>query len=260
MREQRLAKPVPRASGGPCRALDGRRVAVCKLLIILDDTPEMLNAAAEIDRLLHRGRRRRRRSPRRSWPGPTRSSAWCARHGACAPAATRAVSRPGRRPWSRAEGDGSVTFLATLLIGIVAGSRSMMAPAAVAWAARLGWIDLGADLGELHGLALGGARSSRPWRWSSSSPTSCRPPRAARCRCSSAAASSPAPSAAPRSAPPPAATVVGLVLGAVGAVAGTLGGAELRGRMAAAFGSDRPAALIEDAGAIVLGLVAVGLA
>ena len=54
--------------------------------------------------------------------------------------------------------------------------------------------------------------------------------------------------------------MLGLALGAVGAVAGTLGGAELRGRLAAAFGSDRPAALIEDAGAIVLGLVAVGLA
>ena len=40
--------------------MDGRRVAVCKLLIILDDTPKMLNAAAEIDRLLHRGRRGRR--------------------------------------------------------------------------------------------------------------------------------------------------------------------------------------------------------
>ena len=56
------------------------------------------------------------------------------------------------------------------------------------------------------------------------------------------------------------ATVVGLVAGVVGAVAGTLGGAALRGRLAAAFGSDRPAAFLEDAAAIVLGLVAVGLA
>ncbi len=56
------------------------------------------------------------------------------------------------------------------------------------------------------------------------------------------------------------ATVLGLVLGAIGAVLGTLGGAELRGRMAASFGSDRPAALSEDAGAIVLALIAVALA
>ena len=33
-------------------------------------------------------------------------------------------------------------LLMTLLIGIVAGSRTMTAPAAVAWGAWLGWIDL----------------------------------------------------------------------------------------------------------------------
>jgi len=44
--------------------------------------------------------------------------------------------------------------------------------------------------------------------------------------------------------------VVGLVLGALGAVAGTLGGRALRGRLAAAFGSDLPAALTEDALAV----------
>ena len=44
--------------------------------------------------------------------------------------------------------------------------------------------------------------------------------------------------------------VVGLVLGLVGAVIGTLGGAAARARLAAAFGRDRPAALIEDAVAI----------
>ena len=36
----------------------------------------------------------------------------------------------------------------------------------------------------------------------------------------------------------------------VGAVLGTLGGRAFRARLAAAFGSDRPAALIEDALAI----------
>ena len=35
-----------------------------------------------------------------------------------------------------------MTLLVSLLIGIVAGSRAMLAPAAVAWAAWLGWIDL----------------------------------------------------------------------------------------------------------------------
>ena len=43
----------------------------------------------------------------------------------------------------------------------------------------------------------------------------------------------------------------------IGAVVGTYGGAEIRARMAKAFGSDTPAAFIEDAGAIVLGLIVV---
>ena len=39
----------------------------------------------------------------------------------------------------------------------------------------------------------------------------------------------------------------------IGAVIGTFGGAEVRARMATAFGRDRPAAFIEDAVAIILG-------
>lgn len=44
--------------------------------------------------------------------------------------------------------------------------------------------------------------------------------------------------------------VFGAVLGAAGAIVGTLGGAAARGRLAKSFGSDRPAALIEDIVAI----------
>ena len=51
--------------------------------------------------------------------------------------------------------------------------------------------------------------------------------------------------------------VVGLVAGVVGAAIGTLGGAEIRSRMAKAFGRDTPAAFIEDAGAIILGLIVI---
>ena len=36
-----------------------------------------------------------------------------------------------------------MAWVISLLIGVVAGSRAMMAPAVVAWAAWLGWIDLG---------------------------------------------------------------------------------------------------------------------
>jgi uncharacterized membrane protein len=45
--------------------------------------------------------------------------------------------------------------------------------------------------------------------------------------------------------------VIGVVAGIVGAVIGTLGGRAFRARLAAAFGSDRPAAVIED-------LIAIG--
>jgi uncharacterized membrane protein len=43
---------------------------------------------------------------------------------------------------------------------------------------------------------------------------------------------------------------VGLAAGVAGAVAGTLGGRAFRARLAAAFGSDAPAAFIEDAVAL----------
>jgi len=50
---------------------------------------------------------------------------------------------------------------------------------------------------------------------------------------------------------------VGAVIGAIGAVAGTLGGAAVRGALARAFGKDLPAALIEDATAILLSIFIV---
>jgi len=49
----------------------------------------------------------------------------------------------------------------------------------------------------------------------------------------------------------------GAVAGIVGAVIGTLAGQKARARMAAAFGRDPPAALIEDALAIVAALLIV---
>ncbi len=52
---------------------------------------------------------------------------------------------------------------------------------------------------------------------------------------------------------------VGAVLGAVGAVLGTLGGSSARARLAARFGKDRPAAIIEDVVAIAAAALIVGL-
>ncbi|HVZ82808.1 MAG TPA: hypothetical protein VG893_03975 [Terracidiphilus sp.] len=51
--------------------------------------------------------------------------------------------------------------------------------------------------------------------------------------------------------------VAGLILGAIGAVCGTLGGAAVRGRLAAAFNRDLPAALLEDVAAIALAAFSV---
>ncbi len=53
--------------------------------------------------------------------------------------------------------------------------------------------------------------------------------------------------------------VAGLVAGAVGAVLGTLGGAAARARLAGVFGRDRPAALLEDALAILGAALIIGL-
>nr|WP_276046601.1 DUF4126 domain-containing protein [Sphingomonas sp. GC_Shp_1] len=50
---------------------------------------------------------------------------------------------------------------------------------------------------------------------------------------------------------------IGIVLGVVGAVIGTYGGAALRSRLAAAFGRDLPAALIEDVIAILAAVLVV---
>ena len=152
-----------------------------------------------------------------------------------------------------------MTLLAALLIGIVAGSRAMLAPAAVAWAAWLGWIDLAptwaAFLGSgwavliLSLLAIGELVTDQL-------PTtpSRKVPVQFGTRLVTGGFSGAALGALAASTP------LGLVAGVVGAVAGTYGGAALRTRLAASFGSDRPAAFTEDAAAIVLALVAVGLA
>lgn len=50
--------------------------------------------------------------------------------------------------------------------------------------------------------------------------------------------------------------VLGLILGVFGAVLGTLGGAAVRGKLAAAFHRDLPAALLEDVAGIAIVLLA----
>jgi len=141
-------------------------------------------------------------------------------------------------------------YLLALLIGIVAGLRTMTAPAAVNWAAYLGWLPLQntplAFLGYvavpnvLTLLAIGELIADQLPKTPSR-----KVPMQFGARIVSGALCGAAIGAA-------AGTLAGgLVAGVIGAVIGTLGGAEARARLARAFGRDVPAALIEDAVAIV---------
>jgi uncharacterized membrane protein len=143
-----------------------------------------------------------------------------------------------------------------LLAGIVAGSRVFTAAAAVSWAARMGYLTLGGSWLAFMGYAW------TPWIFTLlalvelvldqlPSTPSRKVPMQFGARIVSGALSGATIGVSAGS------WIVGLVTGVVGAVIGTFGGAEIRSRMAKAFGRDTPAAFIEDAGAIILGLIVV---
>lgn len=137
-----------------------------------------------------------------------------------------------------------------LLIGVVAGLRAMTAPAAISWAAYLGWLNLGdswlAFLGYvftpwiLTVLAIGELITDQL----PSTPSRKVPVQFA-ARIVLGAVSGAAIGIAGGT------LIGGLIAGAIGAVIGTYAGAFVRGKLAASFGQDRPAALIEDAVAII---------
>lgn len=140
-------------------------------------------------------------------------------------------------------------FVLPLLIGIIAGLRAMTAPAAVSWAARLGWLNLAptslAFLGYAYTpwiltvFALGELVTDQlPSTPSRKVPVQFGTRIVVGALCGGAIAA------------PGGALVMGAVAGAIGAVIGTLGGAAVRARLAAAFRRDPPAAFIEDAVAI----------
>jgi len=149
-----------------------------------------------------------------------------------------------------------MTVLLALVIGIVAGLRAMMAPAATSWAAYLGWLGLDgtwpAFLGNgwtcavLTVLALGELVTDQ---------LPSTPSRTVPVQFIARVVTGGLPGGAIGAAR--GAFVGGLLAGAVGAIVGTLGGRAFRGRLATAFGSDRPAAFVEDA--IAIGLAALVL-
>ncbi|UBF29960.1 DUF4126 domain-containing protein (plasmid) [Kovacikia minuta CCNUW1] len=150
-----------------------------------------------------------------------------------------------------------VYFLA-LVIGIVAGLRTMTAPAAMSWAAYLGYLNLDGSW-----LAFMGYRFT-PWILSllalAEFVTDQLPATPSRkvpvqfgARIVSGALSGALIGI-------DAGSLLGaLVAGVIGAVMGTLGGAAVRSRLATAFGRDLPAALIEDAVAILGAIAVVGM-
>jgi len=147
-------------------------------------------------------------------------------------------------------------LILSLLIGIVAGLRAMMAPAAISWAAACGLLAL-----EGSWLAFLGWRFT-PWIFSllaiaelvtdklPSTASRKVPPQFA-ARLISGGLSGAAIGVGAGSWP------IGLALGVAGALIGTLGGAAARAKLATAFGRDLPAALTEDAVAIALSAVVV---
>jgi uncharacterized membrane protein len=150
-------------------------------------------------------------------------------------------------------------YLLALLIGVVAGLRAMTAPAAIAWAARLGWLPLaGLPLAWLGGMipaliltalaALELIADQLPKTPSRKVPVQFVT-RVLTGAFSGATLMMPSGH-----------WLRGAVIGAVGAVLGTLGGAEARTRLARLFGKDAPAALIEDAVAVGGAFLIVALA
>ncbi|MCX4149313.1 MULTISPECIES: DUF4126 domain-containing protein [Paraburkholderia] len=141
-------------------------------------------------------------------------------------------------------------YVLALLIGVVAGLRAMTAPAAVSWAAHLGWLPLQDTPLAFLGFA------ATPYIFTvlaivelitdqlPKTPSRTVPMQFGT-RIVLGGLSGAAIGAAHGG------LVGGLIAGVVGAVIGTLGGAKVRGALARTFGRDLPAALIEDAVAIV---------
>ena len=143
-----------------------------------------------------------------------------------------------------------MVYLLALLIGIVAGLRAMTAPAAASWAGYLGvlaltgtWLSFLTSIWAVIILTVLAAAELVTDQLPST--PSRKVPIQFATRVFMGALAGAAMGAGFGQ------TVGGLVAGAIGAVVGTFGGAAFRAALAKAFGRDRPAALIEDAVAIL---------
>ena len=149
-------------------------------------------------------------------------------------------------------------LLFCFLLGVVCGLRSMMAPAAVCWGARLGWLHFeGTRLAFIHNpitlvvftlFALGELVADKlPKTPSRTAPPGLIARILFGAVCAAAMAVSTAGSVGPA-----------IALGVVGALAGTYGGYAVRHAVTASGKlPDLPVALVEDLIAIVLGFFVV---
>ncbi|MDQ0391657.1 DUF4126 family protein [Labrys monachus] len=149
-----------------------------------------------------------------------------------------------------------MAIVGALLIGVIAGLRAFTAPAAVSWAAYLGWLPLEGTALAFLGYTvtpyiitilaivelIGDQLPATPSR---------KTPMQFGARLVTGAFSGAAIGLGSGS------WIAGLVAGVIGAVIGTLGGAEIRRRLAESFGKDMPAALLEDAVAVIGALLIV---
>jgi uncharacterized membrane protein len=141
-------------------------------------------------------------------------------------------------------------YLLALLIGVVAGLRSMTPPAAVSWAARLGWLRLeNTPLAFLEFAATPYILSLFAIAELITDKLPKTPSRKALAPFGARVVTGAFSGAALGA--PGGALAGGLLAGAVGAVAGTLAGYEFRRRLVKATGGrDLPIALLEDVIAI----------
>ena len=148
-------------------------------------------------------------------------------------------------------------YVLAILIGVAAGLRAVTPIAAIAWGAYLGWIDLSATPLAFIGNIIAAVIITL--------------------LAIVELVSDQLPNTPSRKVPVQFGTrillgafagallmidswIIGAILGAVGAVLGTYGGADIRARLARAFGRDLPAALIEDVVAVILAFLVVYLA
>jgi uncharacterized membrane protein len=152
-----------------------------------------------------------------------------------------------------------IILLMALLIGVVAGLRTFTAPAAVSWAAHLGWIQLeGSPLAFLNYAWTAWILTALSVVELVIDQLPSAPSRKASGGFGARIVSGGLCGAA--LGVPAGWLIAGGIAGIAGAVIGTLGGYAARAKLAGAFRKDPPAAFIEDAVAISAAIMIVMLA